>query len=41
MTLDATIAAGYPAHSRAARELAREYFAPDRVLGALLADARL
>jgi hypothetical protein len=35
------IAAGYPAHSRAARELAREYFAPDRVLGALLADAGL
>jgi len=35
------IAAGYPGHSRAARELAREYFAPDRVLGALLADAGL
>jgi len=35
------IAAGYSGHSRAARELAREYFAPDRVLGALLADAGL
>ncbi len=31
-----TIAAAYTAHSRAARELAREYFAADRVLGALL-----
>ena len=32
------IAADYSSHSRAARELAREYFAADRVLGALLAD---
>jgi hypothetical protein len=35
------IAADYPAHSRAARELAREYFAPDRVLGALLSECHL
>ena len=35
------IAADYSGHSRAARELAREYFAPDRVLGALLAECRL
>jgi hypothetical protein len=32
-----TIVADYPTHSRAARELAREYFAADRVLGALMA----
>ena len=31
------IAADYPGHSRAARELAREYFAADRVIGALAA----
>ena len=35
------IAADYPTHSRAARELAREYFASDRVLGALLAQVGL
>jgi hypothetical protein len=29
------IASDYPTHSRAARELAREYFAADRVLGSL------
>lgn len=32
-----TIAADYPTHSRAARELAREYFAADRVLRPLMA----
>jgi hypothetical protein len=31
------ITSDYPTHSRAARELAREYFAADRVLGALFA----
>jgi hypothetical protein len=36
-----TIAADYRGHSRAARELAREYFSPDRVLRALLSDAGL
>jgi hypothetical protein len=35
------VAADYSSNSRAARELAREYFAPDRVLGALLADCGL
>ncbi len=35
------IAAGYADHSRAARELAREYFAADRVIGAMLAAAGL
>jgi hypothetical protein len=35
------IAADYSRHSRAARELAREYFATDRVLGALLAECGL
>lgn len=35
------IAADYRGHSRAARELAREYFAGDRVIGALLAAAGL
>ncbi len=35
------IAADYPAHSRAARELAREYFAHDRVLSAMMAECGL
>src|SRR5215472_10588528 len=35
------IAADYPAHSRAARDLAREYFAPDRVLLPLLVQCGL
>ena len=35
------IASDYPAHSRAARALAGEYFAADRVLGALFAAAGL
>jgi hypothetical protein len=35
------VAADYSSNSRAARELAREYFGPDRVLGALLADCGL
>jgi hypothetical protein len=35
------IAADYPRHSRAARDLAREYFASDRVLGALLTECGL
>ncbi len=35
------IAGDYRAHSRAAREIAREYFAADRVLGPLLAAAGL
>jgi hypothetical protein len=35
------IAADYQGHSRAARELAREYFAPDRVLGPLLTQCGL
>ena len=35
------IAIDYRGHSRAARELAREYFAGDRVIGALLAAAGL
>jgi hypothetical protein len=35
------IAADYPAHSLAARELAREYFAADRVLDPLLAQVGL
>ena len=35
------IASDYPTHSRASRELAREYFSSDRVLGALLATAGL
>jgi hypothetical protein len=35
------IAADYRGHSRAARELAREYFAPDRVLNPLLAECGL
>jgi hypothetical protein len=35
------IASDYPAHSRAARALAGEYFAADRVLGALFAVAGL
>jgi hypothetical protein len=35
------IASDYPAHSRAARALAREYFAADRVLGALFTAAGL
>jgi glycosyltransferase involved in cell wall biosynthesis len=30
------LAADYPGHSRAARDLAREYFASDRVIGALM-----
>ena len=29
------ITSDYPTHSRAARDLAREYFAADRVLGVL------
>jgi hypothetical protein len=36
-----TVAADYSSNSLAARELAREYFAPDRVLSALLADCGL
>lgn len=35
------VATDYRHHSRAARELAREYFAPDRVLGALLGECGL
>jgi glycosyltransferase involved in cell wall biosynthesis len=35
------IAADYPRHSRAARELAGEYFAADRVIGQLLSEAGL
>jgi hypothetical protein len=35
------VAADYRGHSRAARELAREYFTADRVLGALLRDCGL
>jgi hypothetical protein len=35
------IATDYPRHRRAARELAGEYFAADRVLGTLLAEAGL
>jgi len=35
------IAADYAGHSQAAREIAREYFASDRVLGRLLAEAGL
>jgi glycosyltransferase involved in cell wall biosynthesis len=35
------VATDYFGNSRAARELAREYFAPDRVLGALMADCGL
>jgi hypothetical protein len=35
------IAADYSGHSNAARELAREYFASDRVIGALVAAAGL
>jgi glycosyltransferase involved in cell wall biosynthesis len=35
------IAADYRAHSRAAREIAGEYFAAERVLGALMAAAGL
>jgi glycosyltransferase involved in cell wall biosynthesis len=35
------IAGDYPGHGRAARELAKEYFATDRVIGALLAEAGL
>lgn len=35
------IAADYPRHSRAARELAGEYFAADRVLGELLTEVGL
>lgn len=35
------IAADYPRHSRAARELAREYFAVDRVLRPLIAECGL
>jgi hypothetical protein len=35
------IAADYPAHSRAARALAAEYFASGRVIGSLLAEAGL
>jgi glycosyltransferase involved in cell wall biosynthesis len=35
------IAADYPRHNRAARELAREYFSADRVLRALLAECGL
>jgi hypothetical protein len=35
------IDADYPTHSRAARELAREYFASDRVLGPLMATVGL
>jgi hypothetical protein len=35
------IAANYSGHSNAARELAREYFASDRVIGALVAAAGL
>jgi hypothetical protein len=38
--LDA-IARDYPKHSRAARELAMEYFASDRVVSRLLAEAGL
>jgi hypothetical protein len=38
--LDA-IARNYPRHSRAARELATEYFASDRVVSRLLAEAGL
>jgi hypothetical protein len=35
------IGADYPGHSRAARELAGEYFAADRVIGALLTESGL
>jgi hypothetical protein len=35
------IESDYAAHSRAAREIAAEYFAADRVIGKLLADAGL
>jgi len=35
------IAADYPRHSRAARELAREYFATERVIGPLMAQSGL
>jgi hypothetical protein len=35
------IAGDYPRHSRAARELAREYFAGETVVGALLAEIGL
>jgi YD repeat-containing protein len=35
------IESDYAAHSRAAREIAVEYFAADRVIGKLLADAGL
>jgi hypothetical protein len=35
------VAADYSAHSRAAREIAREHFAADRVLGAMMAAAGL
>ncbi len=35
------ISADYHLHSRAAREIAHEYFASDRVLGALMSDAGL
>jgi glycosyltransferase involved in cell wall biosynthesis len=35
------IASDYPRHARAARELAREYFAGERVVGALLAEVGL
>jgi hypothetical protein len=38
--LDA-IAGDYAAHSKAARELAMEYFASDRVVSRLLAEAGL
>ena len=37
----AAIAADYPRHSRAARDLAGEYFAADRVLGAMLSGCGL
>jgi hypothetical protein len=35
------IVADYPTHSRAARAIAREYFAADRVLGSLLSSSGL
>jgi len=35
------IESDYAAHSRAAREIAAEYFAANRVIGKLLADAGL
>jgi hypothetical protein len=37
----AEIDADYPGHCRAAREIAEEYFAADKVLGKMLADVGL